>query len=59
MAVAVFKNFQNDIEGEVLVTNCEDGVKLEAKFTKLPVWKHGFHIHKAGDLRGANCVWTF
>ena len=56
MAVAVFKNFQNDIEGEILVTNCVDGVKLEAKFTKLPVGKHGFHIHKAGDLRGANCV---
>jgi Cu-Zn family superoxide dismutase len=53
-AVAVFKTQQ--IEGEVLVSNYRDGVKLKAYFTKLPSGKHGFHIHKAGDLRGNGCA---
>lgn len=52
-AVAVFK--QDDIYGEVVVNNYRDGVKVKAYFTKLPVGKHGFHIHKAGDLRGEGC----
>lgn len=52
-AVAVFKTSQ--IEGEVLVSNYRSGVKLRAYFTKLPSGKHGFHIHKAGDLRGEGC----
>ena len=52
-AVAVFKTSQ--IEGEVLVSNYRSGVKLRAYFTKLPSGKHGFHIHKAGDLRGNGC----
>ena len=53
MAVAVFKN---NIEGEVLVSNYRDGVKIKAHFTKLSPGKHGFHIHKAGDLRGEGCM---
>ena len=52
-AVAVFKT--DKIEGEVIVSDYRDGVKLKAYFSKLPRGKHGFHIHKAGDLRGKGC----
>lgn len=52
-AVAVFK--QDDIYGEVVVSNYRDGVKVKAQFTRLPKGKHGFHIHRAGDLRGEGC----
>lgn len=52
-AVAVFR--QDDIYGDVVVSNYRDGVKVKAHFTKLPGGKHGFHIHKAGDLRGEGC----
>lgn len=52
-AVAVFR--QDDIYGDVVVNNYRDGVKVKAYFTKLPNGKHGFHIHKAGDLRGEGC----
>jgi Cu-Zn family superoxide dismutase len=52
-AVAVFKT--NNIYGDVIVNNFKSGVKLKAQFTKLPKGKHGFHIHKAGDLRGEGC----
>ena len=51
--VAVFKT--PEVEGEVLIFNCAMGVKINATFTKLPKGKHGFHIHKAGDLRGEGC----
>jgi len=52
-AVAVFKT--DRVEGEVMASDYKDGVKLRARFTKLPKGKHGFHIHKAGDLRGEGC----
>uniref|UniRef100_A0A6C0KRI6 Superoxide dismutase copper/zinc binding domain-containing protein n=1 Tax=viral metagenome TaxID=1070528 RepID=A0A6C0KRI6_9ZZZZ len=53
-AVAIFRT--DTIEGEVVATNEIGGVKIVADFTKLPAGKHGFHIHKAGDLRGEGCM---
>jgi Cu-Zn family superoxide dismutase len=52
-AVAMFRT--SDVEGEVVVSPSSKGVRLVATFTKLPPGKHGFHIHKAGDLRGKGC----
>jgi Cu/Zn superoxide dismutase len=52
-AVAVFRT--DTIYGDVVVNNYRDGIQLNATFTKLPSGKHGFHIHKAGDLRGEGC----
>lgn len=52
-AIAVFK--QSNIIGNVIATNYNTGVIINANFTKLPSGKHGFHIHKAGDLRGEGC----
>ncbi len=52
-AVAVIKT--DLINGEITVVSYKTGIKLLAYFTKLPKGKHGFHIHKAGDLRGEGC----
>ena len=52
--VAVFKDAE--IQGEVIITEYKQGVMVKAKFTKLPSGPHGFHIHKAGDLRGEGCM---
>lgn len=55
MAVAVFQT--SDVIGNVLFTSEQgDGVHVRATFTKLPLGLHGFHIHKAGDLRGDECA---
>ena len=51
--VAIFRI--DTIEGDVIGLDYRDGIKLTAFFTKLPSGKHGFHIHKAGDLRGEGC----
>lgn len=53
-AVACFKD--GPVEGEVLLTqHTPTSVRIQAIFSKLPKGKHGFHIHKAGDLRGEGC----
>jgi len=43
------------VQGTVLVFADEGGVRIRAHFTVLPAGKHGFHIHKAGDMRGSGC----
>ena len=53
MAIAVFQTPK--LQGEVEFTPHGRSVKVHAEFTKLPKGKHGFHIHKAGDLRGEGC----
>jgi Cu-Zn family superoxide dismutase len=53
-AVAVFNT--PEVKGEVLICKKDKShVTLKATFTKLPKGNHGFHIHKAGDLRGEGC----
>lgn len=51
-AVAVFNTCS--VKGEVTFADRKAGLHIEAVFTKLS-GKHGFHIHKAGDLRGEGC----
>jgi Cu-Zn family superoxide dismutase len=52
-AVAVFNT--RSVKGVVIFSNRKNGLHIEAEFTQLPKGKHGFHIHKAGDLRGEGC----
>lgn len=51
-AVAVLD--AKDVKGEVTFEDEAGGVRVRAKFTELS-GQHGFHIHKAGDLRGEGC----
>ena len=60
MAVAEFKlaNSKTEsfsIKGTLLFHQEGNDVKIHAFFSKLPSGNHGFHIHKAGDLRGEGC----
>lgn len=52
-ASAVFNT--TAVKGEILFHQRKNGVLIEGTFSKLPAGKHGFHIHKAGDLRGDGC----
>lgn len=52
--VAVFQSDQ--IQGEAVAILSGHATRLKVTFTKLPKGKHGFHIHKAGDLRGEGCM---
>jgi Cu-Zn family superoxide dismutase len=48
-AIAVLDT--KDVYGIVRVSQEAKGVRIHADFTKLPPGLHGFHIHKAGDMR--------
>lgn len=55
-AVAVFKT--RSVKGEAVATRHptrRNTMQLKVRFTQLPKGHHGFHIHKAGDLRGKGC----
>lgn len=52
-AVAIFNT--RSVQGEVIFSDRKTGLHVEAIFTRLPKGNHGFHIHKAGDLRGDGC----
>ncbi len=52
--VAVFSTA--NVIGEIVGQDTPKGVLLETTFTKLPPGPHGFHIHRAGDLRGKGCM---
>ena len=51
--VAVFHT--RSVHGDVTFEKVGGGVKVTAEFTRLPAGEHGFHIHRAGDLRGKGC----
>jgi Cu-Zn family superoxide dismutase len=53
MAVAVLDTPK--IQGDVCFYQKKGGVLVDSVFTRLPPGLHGFHIHRAGDLRGEGC----
>lgn len=53
-AVAVFTGI-GGVKGEVVFHQTRTGCSVRAHFLELPAGEHGFHIHRAGDLRGEGC----
>ncbi len=53
-AVAVFDT--SEVKGEVVFSQKKQGLLVSSLFTRLPSGQHGYHIHKAGDLRGKGCL---
>jgi Cu-Zn family superoxide dismutase len=54
MAVAVFGG-AGDVSGSVLFEERTGGVRVTVDLA-VPPGAHGFHIHRAGDLRGPGCA---
>jgi len=52
-AIAVFKTRR--VKGEAVASATRRGLRLRVRFTQIPKGDHGFHIHRAGDLRGEGC----
>ena len=55
VATAVFRG--GPVEGEAVASRHPSGrgTLLRVHLTKVPKGEHGFHIHRAGDLRGEGC----
>lgn len=54
IAVAVFRG--GPVEGSAVAeTGPRGSTLLRVELTKVPKGLHGFHIHRAGDLRGEGC----
>jgi Cu-Zn family superoxide dismutase len=55
VAVAVFRG--GPVEGSAVAEAGPSGsTLLRVELTKVPKGLHGFHIHRAGDLRGEGCA---
>lgn len=50
-AIVVFESRNNNISGYVLFKQLFNKVKIDINISGLKDGLHGFHIHKAGDLR--------
>jgi Cu-Zn family superoxide dismutase len=53
LGVAVFAT--RSVHGEVTFDQVSGGTRIVAEFSRLPAGDHGFHLHRAGDLRGEGC----
>lgn len=52
-AIAVFqRNLKvgTQVNGEVIFTETDNGVKIEVLLSKLKPGKHGFHVHETGNI---------